>query len=768
MSFGGGGAAGTLELADEMKDPYAGLLGSSNSFGLHSSFKQMFNDRVTLYGNMIRLSGKGYFTLADMINFVNLGDSTFPWQYVDIGSNEYIIKRTSGYTEYLSIPPESFRTLPIINGSYTMLVVFETLPTTGTFGVSLHNGSPVTIPVASLTPPYFIITAGTDNTYGLRFYASSAWDGEIKAIYLYGLTGNPYTSKNAHDPDNEITTIEDAATDYGTQVGEHDHKTDWEGIQDTAKAKADTMFPDKNLSTIFTTIVSDALTKTGAHLNSIYTDLISNGKATSVIANYEAKVSSLINDLATDAYNNLKTILSNIITDINGQAKTTMAGKLLDAKTDILPITSTAIDSANTKTKTVVAGMLAEALSDVDTTIQENVASALLCVKPAVKGIVEEAGLVKPVIDAITEKADEEIEPITTAAIEAALTSAVAALTSSNIDDVVEHFEAGLLRTHLQSVNRFAGGMADINAVQSSAFVIGMALLESDFRRDVSEFRSKMGFELYTKTITEYLDIFKQSLITYLSSSANIAIGYIDKSVQGILEQMSQAAQMDNNYLNQGIGMVNAGADRDVNAINKHIDTSVGIESMYTDTLSKMDSNYYEAYKSIMNAQVQVGSELFRIQSEVYKALFESHFGKQVGVDMETDRARLAIDSLATDAMVKMLLSTRGDYFNVANLIANAAKTKTALLKEQIDRDLEIDYLEGTWDLSLLQVGGSLLASATGASGYVPNKPTSNAGNVAGQMLTGASAGAALTGGNPIGAGIGAVVGLLSAFGEQP
>jgi hypothetical protein len=767
MSFGGGGAAGTLELADEMKDPYAGLLGSSNSFGLRSSFKQMFNDRVSRYGNILRLSNDYDFDVTDITYFINLASEGIglPWNMEDT----YIIRRNlvGSFQEDLIMPLDSFKISPIEGKAYTYEIQLD-IPSSpvSSLGMKLCGGTQIALPNEAIFNGSII--CGSDLSAGLSFQAQSNCNIGIKSIALYGLTGNPYTSKNAHDPDNEITTIEDAATDYGTQVGGHDHKTDWEGIQDTAKAKADTMFPDKNLSTIFTTIVSDALTKTGAHLNSIYTDLISNGKATSVIANYEAKVSSLINDLATDAYNNLKTILSNIITDINGQAKTTMAGKLLDAKTDILPITSTAIDSANTKTKTVVAGMLAEALSDVDTTIQENVASALLCVKPAVKGIVEEAGLVKPVIDAITEKADEEIEPITTAAIEAALTSAVAALTSSNIDDVVEHFEAGLLRTHLQSVNRFAGGMADINAVQSSAFVIGMALLESDFRRDVSEFRSKMGFELYTKTITEYLDIFKQSLITYLSSSANIAIGYIDKSVQGILEQMSQAAQMDNNYLNQGIGMVNAGADRDVNAINKHIDTSVGIESMYTDTLSKMDSNYYEAYKSIMNAQVQIGSELFRIQSEAYKALFESHFGKQVGVDMETDRARLAIDSLATDAMVKMLLSTRGDYFNVANLIANAAKTKTALLKEQIDRDLEIDYLEGTWDLSLLQVGGSLLASAAGASGYVPNKPTTNAGNVAGQMLTGASAGAAITGGNPIGAGIGAAVGLLSAFGEQP
>ena len=66
-----------------------------------------------------------------------------------------------------------------------------------------------------------------------------------------------------------------------------------------------------------------------------------------------------------------------------------------------------------------------------------------------------------------------------------ALADGVLTFDSVTVDD----YEEDALPSFLRSVNRFAGGMADINAVQSSSFTVGLAVLEREYQQEVGKFR---------------------------------------------------------------------------------------------------------------------------------------------------------------------------------------------------------------------------------------------------------------------------------------
>lgn len=83
-----------------------------------------------------------------------------------------------------------------------------------------------------------------------------------------------------------------------------------------------------------------------------------------------------------------------------------------------------------------------------------------------------------------------------------ALQAAVDAIDSAPIDNEVQSYENSLKNQHLRTVARFAAGMADINAVNSSAFVIGMALLEREYSNEVSSYRAKLNLQMYDSVVT--------------------------------------------------------------------------------------------------------------------------------------------------------------------------------------------------------------------------------------------------------------------------
>jgi len=75
---------------------------------------------------------------------------------------------------------------------------------------------------------------------------------------------------------------------------------------------------------------------------------------------------------------------------------------------------------------------------------------------------------------------------------------------NDNIDEAVDAYADKTVDKFNSNVNRFSSGMAEANAVHSSAFIIGMALLESQRIRDINSHRTVLVME-NEKAKTEYM-----------------------------------------------------------------------------------------------------------------------------------------------------------------------------------------------------------------------------------------------------------------------
>jgi hypothetical protein len=74
-----------------------------------------------------------------------------------------------------------------------------------------------------------------------------------------------------------------------------------------------------------------------------------------------------------------------------------------------------------------------------------------------------------------------------------AITSADGAITTTSIDADVDAFETASAPAFARSVNRLTSGMAEINAVNSSAFIIGMAQMENARTNELAAYRAKLA-----------------------------------------------------------------------------------------------------------------------------------------------------------------------------------------------------------------------------------------------------------------------------------
>ena len=155
---------------------------------------------------------------------------------------------------------------------------------------------------------------------------------------------------------------------------------------------------------------------------------------------------------------------------------------------------------------------------------------------------------------------------------------------------------------------------------------------------------------------------------------------------------------------------------------------------------------------AVVGSQFVIGMAMREadIANEITK--FESN----LRIQLKVQRTQL-IDS-AVRVMTQMLQGEIQAHMGATQLQAEISRLKIVSLKEQTDRDLEIDVLDASWELSVFQYGSNLLGVLGGNT--MPNvSQPSTAQSAIGGAISGAAAGAAITGGNPVGVGIGALAG---------
>ena len=76
-------------------------------------------------------------------------------------------------------------------------------------------------------------------------------------------------------------------------------------------------------------------------------------------------------------------------------------------------------------------------------------------------------------------------------------------LASSTITNLVTAFENSKRPRFLRDMSMWTAGMADINAVNTSSFVIGMGLMQDEFGKSVDAFEAELKSKLYNTVMSE-------------------------------------------------------------------------------------------------------------------------------------------------------------------------------------------------------------------------------------------------------------------------
>jgi hypothetical protein len=101
-------------------------------------------------------------------------------------------------------------------------------------------------------------------------------------------------------------------------------------------------------------------------------------------------------------------------------------------------------------------------------------------------------------------------------AISDAVTAASSAIDGAPFADMIDAYSIRIKKQYLAAMSRFVSGMADINAVNSSAFIFGVANIERQMLADVNAYAAGLDIDMFKSTLALYLDTFKQTFSEHM------------------------------------------------------------------------------------------------------------------------------------------------------------------------------------------------------------------------------------------------------------
>jgi hypothetical protein len=271
-----------------------------------------------------------------------------------------------------------------------------------------------------------------------------------------------------------------------------------------------------------------------------------------------------------------------------------------------------------------------------------------------------------------------------------------------------------ILTTQLEEeeLPKFRAGMLNINAIHSSAYIIGEALLRASKDRALA----KHGTDLQIEIAKQTQEINARHAISYREITA--------RNQQSFRELNSRDAT----------------ATKDMNL-------------RYVITAGEIVSKHQELYREdVLRLQLSKGEldARYQISKDEIDAKFYIH---------REELVRLSTTTMLADLMKKADLTYQ-------NAVVNADIRRFAIVaqKESAEEQLAIDESDAKWNLDLFRYSGIVLAGPAGGVAQ-GNDRKSRAISAIGGAISGASAGAvagaAFGGvGAPVGAAIGAVAGV--------
>jgi len=615
-------------------------------------------------------------------------------------------------------------------------------------------GTSQTIPPAFMASSLSLLLLGKGaiGNESAAFEIATDAESALRFIFENGLTsqgGNPYEGVSAYNADEKLEEIKERLDLYLSKVDALTPMADWNTYLTEAVADENSTIAAVDIDAVLDDIITRALSKVTASLTQAATDALTQTADVTTDGAGESDVlipqAAAITDAeAQDSIQLGKTTADEVIpameTIVSAEA------------TDMVEAGQAVVDALIPAMETVVSAEAtdmaeaAQAVSDALIPAIEAIASV-----QAADVIVAGTASINTLMAAIETVIGTETQDLITKAI----TAAQSAVNNAVVVAMVAAYENRALTQHLRGVNRFVGGMADINAVNSSAFIIGMALLEVEFSRNVNDFQTKLEGDLYNKAFDGFLDVGKANMSLYstsLGQYTQMDNAFIDAHLQSTGQFTQLAAANMNAYMN-ALGhfaqLANANIGAYINTIN---------------TLADLTKAYMTQWVSVMTTRVGLYRDALLEYGREYTSYIAEHMRGTLTTRQFLQDDLKTIAGLHSDELER--------HHAVTALTTEIGRIHIVAKSEEFASNLEYDTKSANWDMELFQMGGNLVSAYSGGNIGIAGKP-SRAQSMIGGGLSGVSAGigagvamGATLGphGAVIGGAVGGIAGLIAGY----
>lgn len=416
------------------------------------------------------------------------------------------------------------------------------------------------------------------------------WAGSVNKAII----ANPWDSATPYDPSSSSFDPGSALTDAITKTNLVDYTQWMELISTAVTARAEEgTFETVDYDLIAESAMVFALEWASQGWDEVY------AKKTGVVNNYfdraNNKIDTLLTSIRSFIHNGIRDDVNTEVGDAKDWARVAAIQALSDSNTQAGADASGNLTTGHTNAKANIAIILSDALTEASSTMSS--------------------------------------------AISAALTAAAAVIDDTVITDARNAHEARTNYSYQRLVSQFTGGMRDINAVNSSAFIFGLSNLAAEREHDLAKFDADLSMDLYRQAFPLAVSVFSSAFDRYSGIYLTklemyfrqIAVGqpeYIKTFLMNLSERLQTYRsvipaylQTDANMINQHTGMSNNISNNFLqdfrNYFNTFVNASMSGEMQSVQSKDSFLINAISDQFNLLSTQAQGYRELALIEQEM-------------------------------------------------------------------------------------------------------------------------------------------------------
>jgi hypothetical protein len=336
----------------------------------------------------------------------------------------------------------------------------------------------------------------------------------------------------------------------------------------------------------------------------------------------------------------------------------------------------------------------------------------------------------------------------------------------------------------------YAAGMSDINAVNSSAFAWGMAMMESDHSANVSKFQAELRTRLYSDAFAQFLALVPVNINSYMqvynsqmnllgqgySQGGQVVASMVGTFVSSYVQSFSEymAAYVRERSDGSSLVQLAASTKKDMaisfaglqagvfgQTLQSRVESLRTIGALEEGSISRSVENRTKLYMEAFEKRIEATIQALASRLDFSKGAFQSYFDGAVRADLDERAQSVAYISNATAQSISKSMGDIEMNRAVTSLMLEAARMRSVAKSEEYKENLELDVNSEHWDLELFQIAGNVMSSASGAAYMRTGKPT-HIQSALGGALSAASIAASIPGVGPVAMGGAALVGGIA------